>query len=133
MMDHLARAAAPLDWQDDVVEDTVRQAEPRAAVTPEPPRLSESEIFASLSHPFGRIRTQRDEGAVSPAPSSEVGLSDGPWRPATAETRITAFPGGGSHSACRPIPLGRERDRTLDAERTESAFAGRVQDITDTF
>ncbi len=133
MMDHLARAAAALDWQDDVVEDTVRQAEPRAAVTPEPPRLSESEIFASLCHPFGRIRTQRDEGADSPAPSSKAGPSGGSWRPAAAESRIAAFPGGGSRSARRPIPLGRERDGTLDAERTESAFAGRVQGITDTF
>ena len=130
MMDHIARAAA-LDWQDEVTEAPSRRPELRAAVHPDAPRLSETEIFASLRHPFGRIRTQRREGAPSRAPSVEAGSSDDPRRSAGA--RITAFPGGETRRASRSVPLGQARDVTLDANRTESAFAGRVQGITDTF
>ena len=133
MMDHIARAAPALDWQDEVSEDTARPVEPRAAVPTDAPRLSETEIFASLGHPFGRIRTQRGEGAASRTSSVETESPGGRQQPAAGGAQIAAFPGGETHRACQSIPMGRARDITLDANRTESAFAGRVQGIADTF
>jgi len=133
MMDHLARTSAAIDWPDETGNDTAGPIGSDAVEILDAPPLSESEAYASLRCPVGRIRTQRCEGAASHRHAVAIGPSEGPRRPAVGPARITAFPGGEAPQACRSIPMGRARDITPDANRTESAFAGRVRGITDTF
>ena len=112
MMNHPSRAATAIDWRDETDDETGCAAESA-------PRLSDTEIIASLGCPVGRLHLEPSGMTEQAGPAPVV------------KGRVTAFPSGEAYRTCRSLPNGKAGATTLGTRQARDPLPGRVRGITD--
>ena len=125
MTEHLARAHAAFDWQDEIAEEATLPDLNDADCGIDTPWLGETETIASLRCPVGRVRTRAGEAAALRRAEANRATAGG-------QVRTPVFAGGMADPAERSVPMDRPRDTPPDIRRMAHAFAGRMRGLTNT-
>lgn len=132
MSEHLARAYAAFDWQDEIAEEAILPDRNDADCGLETPWLGETETIASLRCPVGRVRTRAGEAAALRRAQASRATAGDPDRATGGQVRTPVFAGGMANPADRSVPMDRPRDTPPDIRRMAHAFAGRMRGLTNT-
>lgn len=130
MTEHLSRAHAAFDWQDEIAEEAIQPDRNDADCSLETPWLGETETIASLRCPVGRVRTRAGEAAALRRAQATGATAGDPDRVIGSQVRTPVFAGGMANHADQPVPMDRPRDTPPDIHRMAHAFAGRMRGLT---